>query len=251
MKVCAINASPRGRNGNTFTILTSMKKGMEECGSEVNIVNLMEKDIKMCVGCFHCWDKCHDSEITCVLKDDVLEIFKQMLDSDLIIFASPIYYETISGLMKVFLERMVMLHNGGIIERDGVYSHDISLKVPPIAVLSSCDLPGKSNFEFVSAYMHKIAFDLKTELVAEIYQSEARLLKWKSDSIQIVVNVQKEIWENAGKDLVTIGKLSDKTIKKLHTPMIRFPYYLETANEIAERTREKARMNIRDGYGGY
>ena len=251
MKICAVNSSPRGKNGNTYRILNSMKKGAEECGADFEIINLSEKNIRMCVGCLHCWDKYDDSEITCVLKDDEVGILKQMLDSDLIILASPLYYETISGLMKMFVERMVILHNGGILERNGVYTHDISVAVPPIAAMCSCDLPGRSNFEFVSAYMHRIAFDLKTELVAEIYQSESRLLKWNSDSIQIVVNVQKEIWEAAGRDLAQNKKLSDRTISKLNTPMIRFPFYLETANEIAASTREKARMNIKDGYGGY
>jgi len=251
VKVCAINASPRGEKGNTFRILSEIKHGMAENGAEVNIINLKDKNIEMCIGCLRCWDKAEDTEIRCVLKDDVRDILLQMLGSDMIILGTPLYYESINGLMKVFLERLVMLHNADIIEREGIYTHDTAFKVPPIAAVCSCDLPGQHNFELVSKYMKKIAFNLKTVLIAEIYQCEARLLKWPGESIKIITNVQKEVWIQAGRELSATGALSERTVSKLRTPMIKYIYYIETVKELAKEIKEKARKNISDGYGGY
>lgn len=251
MRVCAVNGSPRGKRGNTWRILNALKTGLVQGGASVQIINLNEKKIDMCVGCLRCWDKYKGGEIKCILNDDVSRILEELLGSDMILFGTPLYYEMVTGLLKLFLERMVMLHNADIIQRGGIYTHDIALPVPPLAFVCSCDLPGLHNFEIVSAYMNRVAFDLKTRLVAEIYQCEARLMRWPETAAQIIVAAQEEIWVRAGKELAETGALSEHTDRLLRVPMVAYAHYIQTARELAVQTKEKARLNIDDGYGSY
>ena len=224
---------------------------MERKGSSVEIINLSEQNLQMCIGCLRCWDKQDSREIRCVLSDGAAALLKNMLDSDLIIFASPLYYESVTGLMKIFLERMVMLHNADITQRDGLYSHDISLRVPPLAFVCSCDLPGSKNFEHVSLYMKRVAFDLRTELAAEIYQCEARLMRWPTAAAETLIRVQEQVWRRAGEELAEKGALSARTEKQLRMPLVVHAHYIKTANELAKETRERAGRNAGNGYGGY
>ena len=73
-------------------------------GIEVAQVSLRDKDIRSCVGC----DKCHSvtDSFGCVINDDMQEIAKKILSSDLIVFASPIYTWMPTPLLKAVMDRM-------------------------------------------------------------------------------------------------------------------------------------------------
>lgn len=243
MKIVAFNGSPRGKKGNTFIILSEINQGAERAGASMEIVNLSEYDIHMCTGCFKCWDKYEGKEIKCVFQDDTNKLLNKIKKADMVLFSSPLYYDNISSLLKMFIERFIQMHTAYVVQREKIWVHDIELKSPKIAFLCSCDLPGLYNFDIVSQYMKKVSWNLQSELVAEIYQSEARLIQWASEAMKIMVSSQKKVWEQTGYELATDGKLSGKTIELLRRPMIPYKYYIESANEIANETvlREKKR----------
>ncbi|PKN84581.1 MAG: hypothetical protein CVU51_10270 [Deltaproteobacteria bacterium HGW-Deltaproteobacteria-1] len=58
MKVLAINSSPRSnKESYTVMMLNCLVEGMRDAGADVEVVNLREKKIKYCIGCFTCWTK--------------------------------------------------------------------------------------------------------------------------------------------------------------------------------------------------
>ena len=58
MKILCLNSSPRtGGQSKTELILNPLVEGMQEAGADVEVVNLREKKIKNCIGCFPCWRK--------------------------------------------------------------------------------------------------------------------------------------------------------------------------------------------------
>jgi len=95
MKVLALNSSPRtGRDSKTELMLNALVEGMREAGAEVEVVNLREKTIKNCIGCFTCWTK---TPGICVHKDDMTkELFTKWLESDLAVYATPLYHYTVT-----------------------------------------------------------------------------------------------------------------------------------------------------------
>ena len=98
-RVLIISSSPR-KDGNSETLAAAFAKGAQEAGHQVETVYLREKQIGFCKGCFACLKLGH-----CVIKDDAVEIAAKMHDEDVLVFATPIYYYSVSGQLKTMLDR--------------------------------------------------------------------------------------------------------------------------------------------------
>lgn len=103
-KIYAINGSPR-KNGNTAQLLQKALEGAASVGAEVKLIQLADLDFSGCRSCFAC-KKLANPAPGCVLKDDLAEILKELLQSDGIIMGSPIYFGAETGLYRNFLERL-------------------------------------------------------------------------------------------------------------------------------------------------
>lgn len=101
MRVTILNGSPRP-NGNTEIMADAFMKGAQEAGHEVTKINLAGKKIAGCLGCQYCFS--HDG--VCVQKDDMAEILEVLDETDLVVFASPIYWFDMTGQMKCAIDRM-------------------------------------------------------------------------------------------------------------------------------------------------
>ena len=87
-------------NGNTAQLVTSFTKGAEEAGHKVEKVSLLKTEVKGCLGCNACrYGK------PCVQRDDFNDLVPKIKSADLIVFASPLYFWTISSSLKAFIER--------------------------------------------------------------------------------------------------------------------------------------------------
>ena len=97
--VLIISSSPR-KGGNSETLAASFAKGAEEIGHKVETVYLREKKYGFCKGCLACLKVGH-----CVINDDAVEIAARMHDADVLVFATPVYYYSVSGQLKTMLDR--------------------------------------------------------------------------------------------------------------------------------------------------
>lgn len=106
MKILFINGSPR-KNGNTSLILkmycSSFRDLMNVEQSQMEFISLAEQRIESCRGCRVCMKM---SEDNCPCKDDVNHIEIKIKEADVIIVGSPVYVEDISGLLKMWIDRM-------------------------------------------------------------------------------------------------------------------------------------------------
>ena len=98
-QVLILSSSPR-KGGNSETLAASFAKGAQEAGNHVETVYLREKQYGFCKGCLACLKLGH-----CVLKDDAVEIAAKMHDADVLVFATPVYYYSVSGQLKTMLDR--------------------------------------------------------------------------------------------------------------------------------------------------
>jgi multimeric flavodoxin WrbA len=105
MKVIAVNGSPR-KKWNTATLLERALEGAASKGAETELVHLYDLDFKGCVSCFACKMIDGPSYGKCVVKDDLTPILKAVLDVKALILGSPIYYGTVTGEMRSFMERL-------------------------------------------------------------------------------------------------------------------------------------------------
>jgi len=99
-KVVAFMGSPRN-NGNTATLVQEVIQGAQDAGAETTIFNLYDMNIKPCQGCLVCRKTGH-----CVMQDDFQNMFKHIVDADVVVFGSPIYLWQITAQMKLLWDRL-------------------------------------------------------------------------------------------------------------------------------------------------
>ena len=87
-------------NGNTAQLIDSFTKGAEEIGHTVEIISLIKNEVKGCLGCNACrYGK------PCVQRDSFNELVPKIDSADCLVFASPLYFWTVSARIKAFIER--------------------------------------------------------------------------------------------------------------------------------------------------
>ena len=101
-KIIILNGSPRPK-GNTKGLINAFTQGAQTKGHEVICFNLASMNIHGCLGCFG-GGKDHNSP--CVQKDDMLKIYPEYTNSDIVVLASPMYYWGFSGQLKCAFDRL-------------------------------------------------------------------------------------------------------------------------------------------------
>ena len=112
MKVLGVCGSPHKRGNTAF----ALRKALEIIGSEgiaTSYISLAEVRISPCDGCFAC------RKGTCVLEDDMTDIYAAIRHCDGLILASPVYMGLVSGQMKVMMDRTVLFRAAGQFELSG------------------------------------------------------------------------------------------------------------------------------------
>lgn len=107
MKVLTIHGSER-KNGNTARALGWAEEEMIRQGHIVESVSLRLKNIKGCLACGKCKEDA--GNIGCVQKDDVIGILEKMVQAELVLFASPLYFWGLTGPLKTLLDRTYSLY---------------------------------------------------------------------------------------------------------------------------------------------
>ncbi len=99
MKVLGILGSPR-KGGNTELLLEEALKGAETEGAETERLRLTEFEIIPCRECLACYQ-----DGNCILLDDMSKIYPKLLEADIIILASPIFFYGVTAWAKGLIDR--------------------------------------------------------------------------------------------------------------------------------------------------
>ncbi len=101
MNVVLINGSPRAK-GNSDLLCDEFMRGAVDAGHRVEKISLRDKQVNYCKACYACFKTGY-----CVQKDDMKEIITKMKSAEVLVLASPTYFMTMSGQMKVFIDRLL------------------------------------------------------------------------------------------------------------------------------------------------
>ena len=104
-KILGVMGSPR-KNGNTDILVSKILEGSNEVGAETEMIYLKDLEIKECNGCHACWDGKE-----CSKHDDMNDLFEKIMACDVIIFGSPVYWYSVTALMKAFIDRFVYFNS--------------------------------------------------------------------------------------------------------------------------------------------
>ncbi len=100
-KVLILSGSPRAC-GNSDTLCDEFLKGAVEAGNSAEKIFIAGKNIDYCSACYAC-----KNTGVCIKKDDMAEILKKMLEADVIVLSSPVYFYSISAQLKAVIDRVV------------------------------------------------------------------------------------------------------------------------------------------------
>lgn len=103
-KIFIVSSSPR-KNGNSDLLAQQFMRGALESGNVVMKKDLRDMQLKFCTGCMSCQNR-----LCCVIEDCMNALYDDIQSSDVLVFATPIYYYEMSGQLKTFLDRMNPLY---------------------------------------------------------------------------------------------------------------------------------------------
>lgn len=223
MRVLVLNGSPK-RVSDTMQLTNAFLEGLNRTGdNEVEIIHVIEKNIKPCIGCFGCW---RNGDGKCVLQDDQNEILKKYQQADLIIWSFPLYCFGIPSHLKAVLDRMIPLVQMKMEEWDGVVYHKQLADFERMrhVVLCGAGFPQSDrNFEGVSVTCDKCFSNCTKIFVPETPLMNIPELKDLADR-------KRSSFREAGTEYYRNGCLSSETIKKLEELMISNEDYLDYVN---------------------
>ena len=99
MKITVLFGSPN-RHGSTSILVENFGRGATEAGHECEVLDVCHMNIHPCTGCVSC-----GYEGPCVQKDDVEQIRAKLVASEMVVFATPLYYYGMSAQLKIVVDR--------------------------------------------------------------------------------------------------------------------------------------------------
>ena len=238
MKITAFNGAMRGRKSITHLMVETFLEGAAEAGAEVENVVLVEKKIRRCIGCLQCWLK---TPGVCVQKDDMAPLLETYLASDIIVMASPVYVDNVTGLTKDFMDRLIPITDPHF-ELDGkgetchVKKHD---HYPGIVGMSNCGYPEQSAFDVIRLLFPRIARNMNAEYIAGIYRGGGGILGLDEPALAPMVEAYKTLLRKAGAEIAANRRLSEETAEALEAQMVPTELYNAQVNLLWDRLLPK------------
>jgi NAD(P)H-dependent FMN reductase len=229
MYILAINGSPRGRHSNTDRILQPFLEGARAAGAETETVYLADLRINPCRGCFTCWTK---TPGVCVHRDDIAALLPELRRADVVVYATPLYVFTVSGLMKNFMDRHLPDLDPHIVRRGDHYIHPPRYSDGPprqkVVLISNCGFPERHHFSALVETFRRFTDNPDTELAATIFCAGGELLAQEMlrDSLRWYTDAARR----AGEELVRHGHILRETQAVLDTPLAEPEVYAQMAN---------------------
>ena len=226
MRILVLNGSPK-KKSDTFRLTDAFLKGLNRVGEhEVYIVNVIDKKIAPCHGCFSCWQR---EDGHCVIPDDQNAILDVYRDADLIIWSFPLYCYSMPSHLKAVLDRTIPLVKMKMVRQpDGSVRHEALVDFSRVhtVVICGCGFPHwEGNFDGLK-HMCKTCFGDPVMVCVP----ETPMLNVPAAAI--VADPLLNRFEEAGAEYAANLRLSAETVAALETPMISADEYIRNVNGV-------------------
>lgn len=224
MKVLVINGSPKREKSDTMHLTRAFLDGMNSTSeNEISYIDVVEKNIQYCLGDLSCMK----NGGKCVHNDDMAQILRDILSSDILLFSFPLYGFGIPAPLKALLDRTLPLGSLAMRKVDDRYEHVEQADFSHLryAVISGCGFPNaKHNFDAL-----RLQFQLRfPNGVFMLTVSEAPM--FSAPEAAAVTTPFLELVRQAGREYAQSGTVSDELMDKLAIPMIPEETYAAICN---------------------
>lgn len=224
MKILVFNGSPKKEKSDTMHITNAFLKGMQEAGKqEIHIIDVIDKHIEFCKGCFTC--KRNGGE--CVIKDDMQEILEQMLSVDLLLFSYPLYCYGMPATLKNLIDRTLPMSAMTMAKVNGRYQHvgqrDFShLKY---LMICGCGFPNSSNNFEPAVRQFELLFP-NNHTILTVPESPM----FNASEADVVTIPRLELVKQAGRQYAKTERIDEILLAEISSPMIPEDIYAKIVN---------------------
>lgn len=229
MKVLAINSSPKMDKGNTALILNPFLEGMKEAGAEVELFYTRKLKINPCTGEFNCWLKTPGE---CYQNDDMKILYPKIAEADVIVFASPLYVDGVTGPMKNLIDRMLPRIQPFLELRDDHCRHPAREKAKALkfVLVSNCGLWEKDNFDPLIVFMKAFSKNASAEFAGALLRPHGEAMPGMLEMGAPVGDIF-EAAKEAGRQLVIEQKMSQETLDIVSSELLPKEMYMQISNQ--------------------
>jgi len=219
MKVLLLRANPR-KIGYTQRLADLFLHGLRETPAEITDADLTERRILPCLGCYHC------RLVTpgrCVHEDDMSALLELVLEADVLVCATPLYYFSMSSTLKAFFERTFPLTNEGLSPsaRGGLrhnMRHPDRWKGKRLITIIAGALNDINVFRPANETFQWIADGLGLELGGQLTRPESYLLDYPLSKPMALKRIESAFIQ-AGREAGATGRLSPETQSAASLPL--------------------------------
>ena len=224
MRVLGLNGSPKREKSDTMHITRAFLEGMrEQSPQEVHTIHAIDRHIEYCTGCFACMR----NGGTCVHDDDMREILKEILDSELLIWSFPLYAYGMPAALKNLLDRTLPLSSMTMQKVGERYAHVGQADVSRLRhlMICGCGFPNsRHNFEPAVAQFQLCFRGNHTILTVP----ESPM--FNAPEAAPVTKPRLELVKRAGKQYAESGKIDEVLLTEIGSPMIPEETYAAIVN---------------------
>lgn len=227
-KVLVINSSPKKDKSNTSLILNPFLDGMKEAGADVELFHSKDLKIKPCTGEFHCWVK-HPGE--CYQQDDMQQLYPKIQGADILVFATPVYVDGVTGPLKNFIDRMIPLVKPMYELREGHCRHPLREEVNKgqLVLVSNCGFWELDNFDPLVVHMKALCKNFSRTFAGALLRPHGPAFSYMHRSglpVDDIITAARE----AGRQLIRNGQISDEILQVVSRDLLPLDRYVEEIN---------------------
>lgn len=237
MNIFIVNGSPRGTHGYTQKVLELFAEGARTAGAEVTIEQLAQKKIHHCTGELACWFKTPGK---CIHDDDMESLLKQFSKADGVVFASPVYFDGMTGLMKNFSDRCVPLVHPFLELRDGHIRHPKRYdKAQRVALISGCGFSEMDNFDPLVHHVQAMCKNMNATYAGAVLYPAMPAMDAMKFIHPLKLRKIKAAIRSAGEQFVKSGSIKKETSEAIAQPLFTSEQYVDVANKEFKKKIDK------------
>jgi len=246
-KVLLINGSPKVERSNTLRLTRAFIEGLSKVHElEIDEIVISKLEIRPCVGCLNCWKRTPGK---CIHNDEMSTWIDKIVTADIILWSFPLYYYSLPGKLKMFLDRQCCTNKPDIRDRtDGIgngthaFRHERSHQRH--VLISTCGhYSANGNYKAVKAQFDLVyGFENYTTLFCG--QGEMMPIPFFQERVEQYLGYCREAGEEFGKYETILKGTRDK-LDELLMPKKEFEdlanaYYTRCEQKAAARAAEEA-----------
>ncbi|MCR5611320.1 MAG: flavodoxin family protein [Clostridiales bacterium] len=224
MRILVLNGSPKRDKSDVMHVTSAFLEGMKEAGTqEIEIINVIDRHIEYCTGCFSCM---HNGG-TCFIEDDMKEVLEKILESDLLLLSFPLYCYGMPAPLKAVIDRVLPLSSMAMTKVGDRYDHVAQADFSRLSYLmiSGCGFPNsRHNFE-PAVEQFKLMFPVEHTCIT-VPESPM----FSAPEAAPVTEPRLQLVKEAGRQYAAARTIDEALMEAICSPMIPEEVYASIVN---------------------